>query len=453
MTEHRIFEIINEVYGYEIISEKTLNKLKSSSDVIVSEFGIESIYEFLSYDITEFTESRKSIHVRRFYQSFKDIFDINGFTIEAFHKIQAGCLYSALTSGITRGYGSYDYTGFVSEVLQRVRSKGNSDSGMTPADMLEEITGQFKLFSRISLGIYSLQIFTKYGMCLEKLKLGKLESSSKLFIDVLKKIEEGNDASDDIKKILDLRIPTENKINEAVDEYIDYAVNGVMEEGIPLNRSKATKELMNSVEEVRIHAKKAFTALLMDVESIRRYKKNLKEKLNVFIRSNDNNDISILYVSMLEKLILDFGKLSYYEDIYFIKRLNAMFVNKVEDVFDAQMAEESSIIREQCIRIIEQNLDGYSVFELDGVLNALSMHKEDFAFRYSYDKEEIEEVLGELKKYLRLQLEMVYDIRRNMKENLSEILSADILQEESSDILVNAISNFTDIRSFLLEEE
>ncbi|MBN1624177.1 MAG: hypothetical protein JXN10_06050 [Clostridia bacterium] len=453
MTEQRIFEIINEVYGYEIISNPVLEKLRESRDIIVSEFGIESIYEFLSYDITEFSEARKSIHVRRFYQGFKKIFNLETFTFESFHKIQAGCLYSALTSGIMRGYGSYDYTGFVSEILQMVRSGESGSAGMTPLDMLSEISGQFELFSRISLGIYSLQIFTKYGICMDKLRFTPLMNSRKLFLTVLKKLEEGKDAVAEIQKILKLRIPTDEKINEVLDEYIDYAVNGVMEEGIPISRSRSSRELSDSVDELKTQARKSFTSLFIDIEGLRRYQNSIEERLGIYKRNKDSSDISILYISMLEKFVSDCAKLSYYEDIYFIKRLNAMFVSKVKEVFEAQMEEEKSEIREQCIRIIESNIDGYSVHELDGVLSALSLHRDDFSVQFSVESDDIERTLDELKIYLRQQLEIVYDIRRNLKENLLEILRADILEDGSSGILVNVISNFTDIKEFLLEEE
>ncbi len=453
MTEHRIFEIINEIYGYEIINEEALEKLKGSRDAIVSEFGIESIYEFLSYDITEFSEARKSIHVRRFYQGFKEIFNLGAFTIEAFHKIQAGCLYSALTSGVMRGYGSYDYSGFVSEVLQTVRSGDHGNTGITPVELLEEISGQFRLFSRISIGIYSLQIFTKYGLCMDKLKFVPLENSRKLFLDVLKKLEDGREAISDIQKILKLRIPTDDKINEVIDEYIEYAVRSVMEDGIPISRSKASKELTDSVDEIKTQARKAFTSLFIDIEGLRRFRNSIDEKFNIYKRNKDSSDISILYISMLEKLISDYNKLSYYEDINLIKRLNAMFVSKVSDVFYAQMVEEQGAIREQCIRIIESNINSYKVHELDGVLSALSLHKDDFAVQFSVDSEELDRTLDELKSYLRQQLELVYDIRRNLKDSLEDILRADLLEEESSGILVNVISNFSDIKEFLLEDE
>ena len=130
-----------------------------------------------------------------------------------------------------------------------------------------------------------------------------------------------------------------------------------------------------------------------------------------------------------------------------------MFVSKVSDVFYAQMVEEQGAIREQCIRIIESNINSYKVHELDGVLSALSLHKDDFAVQFSVDSEELDRTLDELKSYLRQQLELVYDIRRNLKDSLEDILRADLLEEESSGILVNVISNFSDIKEFLLEDE
>jgi len=453
MTEQKIYEIINEVYGYEIINETALENLRSSRDVIVSELGIESIYEFLSYEITEFSEARKSIHVRRFYQVFKDIFALDSFTIESFHKIQAGCLYSALTSGIIRGYGSYDYSGFVNEVLQQVRAGGNGGASMAPADILAEISRQFSQFSRISLGIYGLQIFTKYGICLEKLRLRSLGSARKIFMDLLRKAGDGKDPLPELKKILNIGLPDESKVNDAIDEYIDYATKGVMEDGIPLSRSKSIRKLVESIKEVKSEAKKAFSGLLIDLESLRRYVDSLKEKLPVYEMNRENSDFALLYFSMVEKLILDFDRLNYYEDIYFIKRLNSMFMNRVRGVFDAQMVEELSAIRRKCIKIIEGNLEGYSVYELDGTLNAFSMDNEDFSERFNADEDEVEDTRDELMKYLRKQLEIAYEIRRNLKDNLSGILNPDIMQEDSSGVLEAAITNFTDIREFLLEDE
>ncbi|HPQ47097.1 MAG TPA: hypothetical protein PLP30_07005 [Clostridia bacterium] len=453
MTEYSIFEIINEVYGYEIIGADALEKLRASRDVLLSEFGIESIYEFLSYDITEFSDARKSIHVRRFFQGFKEIFDLKAFNFEAFHKIQAGCLYTALTSGIMRGYGSYDYSGFVNEVLQTVRTGGEGRAGMTPVEMLGEITGQFELFSRISLGIYSLQIFTKYGIGMDKLNLGPLVQSHKLFIKVLKSIESGADATGDIKRILKLRIPSDEKINEMVEEYVEYAVSGVMEEGIPISRSKAVRELTDSLDEVRTLAAKAFAPLYIDLDGLRKFQDSIRDKLDIYTRSMESSDISILFITLLEKLISDFGNLGYYEDVFFIRHLNSLFIGKVREVFNAQMEEEGNEIREQCIKIIENAIEGYKIHDLDSVLNALSLHSEDFSRQYSLADEEIEGILSELKTYLRQQLETVYDIRRNLKENLSDILRPEILEDEASKILNNAIFNFADIRNFLLEEE
>jgi hypothetical protein len=454
MTETRIAEIINEVYGYAIIDDFAESELKSNRNVILSELGIESIYEFLSYDITEFQEARKSIHVRRFYQMFRKIFRFESFTIESFHMIQAGCLYSALTSGIMRGYGAYEYTGFVSEVLAKVRNvSGTGKASLSLAGMIDEISRQFELFSRVSLGIYSLQIFTKYGICFEKLKLAQLEQSKKLFAEVLRKIEQGQEALPEIRKLLKLKLPDDKKIDEVTDEYIEYAVKGVMEEGIPISRSRLNKKLTESVSDARKEGKKAFAGLYIDVESARYYQRNLQERLNIYERNEGADDVSILYVSMLDKLIHDFQKLRYYEDIFYIKRLNSLFIEHVKDVFDAQMNEEISNIREQCVRIIEENIDGFNVYELDGALNAISMHKEEFDEQFSIEADESSNAENELRKYLRQQLEMTYEIRKNLRENLSGILNPDILQNEQSGILDNAIRNFTDIKGFLLEEE
>ena len=77
----------------------------------------------------------------------------------------------------------------------------------------------------------------------------------------------------------------------------------------------------------------------------------------------------------------------------------------------------------------------------------------NFAVQFSVDSEELDRTLDELKSYLRQQLELVYDIRRNLKDSLEDILRADLLEEESSGILVNVISNFSDIKEFLLEDE
>lgn len=454
MNETRIAEIINEVYGYEIIDEIAETELKSSRDVILSELGIESIYEFLSYDITEFQKARKSIHVRRYYQMFHKIFRFESFTIESFHMIQAGCLYSALTSGIMRGYGAYEYTGFVSEVLAKVRNGSRTGgASLSLSGMIDEISRQFELFSRVSLGIYSLQIFTKYGICFEKLKLAKLEQSKKLFAEVLRKIEEGKEALPEIKKLLRLKLPDEKKIDEVIDEYIEYAVKGVMEVGIPLSRSRTTRKLTESVADAEIEGEKAFAGLYIDIENARYYQKNLKDRLYIYERNEGADDVSILYISMLDKLIHDFQKLRYYEDIFFIKRLNSLFIEHVKDVFDAQMNEELNNIRERCVRIIEENIDGFTVYELDGALNAISMYKNEFDEQFSLDPDDSSNAENELRKYLRQQLEVTYEIRKNLRENLSGILNPDILQNEQSDILDNAIRNFTDIKGFLLEEE
>ncbi|MBN2558074.1 MAG: hypothetical protein JXB33_04890 [Clostridia bacterium] len=454
MTENNTVDIINKVYGYEIINAQETLALKKSMGVILSELGIEPIYEFLSYDITEYSEARKTIHARRFYQLFKPVFSFTQFNMETFHKIQAGCLFISAISGIMRGYDEFEYSGFVREVLNEL---GRIDSGRynsrTVKEKLLALQNLFDKFGHVSIGIYSLQIFTKFGMAMQKLNKTPEGYPRKLLDDIMEDINNQMHPIEKIRKLLSLEVATEAVINDVIDEYLDYAVSDISAYNISTEKKKSSKAKKGFAVEISAEVRDFFNGYKREARDIRQMTGSFREKLFIFDENPGNKSISVLYTALLDRLVRAYDNLRYYEEVSFVKQLNMIFINRIKELLSNQRKQEMNVIRSECIRIIENNITGMMVYELDGVLAALSVDKDEFDDVYGIDPEESETAMIELDDYLDANLDMAGKIQDDMRANLKRILNPELMGKAEKEMLQSVIYDFNHVLEFLSEDE
>jgi len=137
----------------------------------------------------------------------------------------------------------------------------------------------------------------------------------------------------------------------------------------------------------------------------------------------------------------------------FIKHLNMIFISRVKEMFSTQRKQESNIIRNECIRIIEEGLPGFTVYELEGVLNALEIGKKEFDIRHALDSSDSESVFNELDAYLEANLKTAGSIQNEMKNNLGRILGPNSIPEAEKKILQEIVYDFDAIMELLAEDE
>ncbi len=454
MTASRTINLINEAYGYPIIGNAEETALHTDREIIMSELGIGNIFEFLSYDVSEFSEARKTIHARRFYQLFKDVFSFTGFDMEAFHKIQAGCIFIVALSGITRGISDYEYSGFVKDALVKI---GKVDSKSSRQSTLNEklfyILSTFEKFSRISLGIYSLQIFTKYGMAIQNINKVHEGTAGRLLVEIIGEMNTGKSASEKISKLLALDIISPENLESMIDEYINYAVADITVQNASPGSRKAERENKRMTEEISNEVHDAFSGLKMDVADLYSLNKGLMEKKTIYDREYEEKGISVLFAALLERYVSLYERLWYYEGNSFIKRLNMIFISRVREMFASQRKQELNIIKNECIRIIEEGIPEFNVYELEGVLNGLETGKKEFDIRHGINPDDSEAVFNELDAYLDANLKTAINIQREMKDNLSRILGPDGLPEGEKNILQDIVYDFDAILDLLTEDE
>jgi len=321
MTVSKTINIINKAYGYKIIKETEEAALKSEREVILSELGIGTIFEFLSYDVAEYSEVRKTIHARRFYQLFKEIFKFTEFNMESFHKMQAGCIFVVALSGITRGINDYEYSGFVMEALSKIGKISPDNSQASLNDKLFYIKSAFEKFSRISLGIYSLQIFTKYGMVMQKINRVHEGFAGRLFIEIVEDINKGKKSSNKIDKLLSMEIISPDNLLSMINEYIDYAVTDITVQGLSPGSKKAEKANKKLVSEISDEIHDAFSGFKMDVADLYNLNQSMIEKKNIFDKEHGKPGIDLLFVTLLERYASLYERLWYYEGIHSSKDL------------------------------------------------------------------------------------------------------------------------------------
>ncbi|MFO7610942.1 MAG: hypothetical protein R6W99_00435 [Clostridia bacterium] len=454
MIENNTVDIINKVYGYEIISAPEILALKKSMDIILAELGIEPIYEFLSYDITEYSEARKTIHARRFYQLFKPVFSFTQFNMETFHKIQAGCLFISATSGIMRGYDEFEYSGFVREVLNELgRIDGGRYHNRTAKEKLMALQNLFDKFGHVSIGIYSLQIFTKFGMAMQKLNKVPEGYPRRLLDDIMEDINNQKNPIDKIRKLLSLEVASEAGINEAIDEYIDYALSDISAYSISAEKKKSSKSKKGLAAEISAEVRDFFNGYKKEARDIRHMSGSFRGKLLLFDENPGNKAISVLYTALLDRLVRAYDNLRYYEEVSFVKQLNMIFITRIKEILLEQRKQEMNVIRNECIRIIEDNIAGMMVYELDGVLAALSVDKDEFDDAYGIDSDESEAAIIELDDYLDANLDMAGKIQDDMRANLKRILNPGLMGKTEKEMLQSVIYDFNHVLEFLSEDE
>ncbi|MCK5757687.1 MAG: hypothetical protein KAH14_01240 [Clostridiales bacterium] len=454
MTAERTINLINSAYGYAIIDDAEESALLASREVIVSELGIGAIFEFLSYDVTEFSEVRKTIHARRFYQLFKDIFSFAGFNMEAFHKIQAGCIFMMVLSGITRGIGDYEYSGFVKDALSKIGKNSISSSNRaTLNEKLFYIQNTFEKFSRISLGIYSLQIFTKYGMAIQRVNRVHEGATSRLLVEIIESINEGKTASKKISKLLSMEIISPEKLEDMIDEYISYAVADITVQGMSPGSKKAERANRKLVEEISDEIHDAFSGLKKDVADLYNLNGSILDKKVIYDREYNQPGISVLFAALLERYSSLYERLWYYEGNSFIKRLNMIFIDRVKEMFAEQRKQEFTAVKNECVRIIEDGLPGIKVYELEGVLNNLDIGKEMFDIRHDIEPAESQKIIEEIDAYLSTNLKTAGSIQIEMKNNLSRILGPEGMPEGEMNILKEIVYDFDAVMDLLTEDE
>lgn len=454
MTAVRAINIINSAYGYSIISDAEESVLQEDKGKIISELGIGNIFEFLSYDVSEFSEARKTIHARRFYQIFKDVFSFTGFNMEAFHKIQAGCIFIVALSGITRGISDYEYSGFVKEALMQVLK---IDTGNTRQSTLNEklyyISSTFDKFSRISLGIYSLQIFTKYGLSIQEIYKTHEGAAGRLLVKIIDEMNAGKPAIEKINKLLGLEIVSPEKLENMIDEYIEYAVADITVQNASPGSRKAERENKKMIDEIYREAHDAFAGFKMDAADLYSQNKDIIEKKPIYENEYMNKGISILFASLLERYVSRYERLWYYDGNSFIKQLNMIFISRVKEMFATQRKQELNVIKNECIRIIEEGLPGFVVYELEGVLNGFETGKSEFDIRHGINPDDSKAVFNELDAYLDANLKTAKSIQREMRNNLSGIIGPSGLPEGETEMLKEIVYDFEAILDLLTEDE
>lgn len=454
MTVERTIDLINKAYGYSIIGDAEESALMANREIIVSELGIGAIFEYLSYDVTEFSEVRKTIHARRFYQLFKDIFNFTGFNMEAFHKIQAGCIFIVVLSGITRGISDYEYSGFVKDALSKIgKISLSSRNRATLNEKLFYIQNTFEKFSRISLGIYSLQIFTKYGMVIQRINRVHEGAASRLLVEIIESMNEGKTASKEIIKLLSMEIISPEKLEDMIDEYIDYAVADITVQGLSPGSKKAERANRKLIEEISDEVHDAFSGLKKDVADLYNLNGSILDKKVIYDKEFNQPGIAVLFAALLERYSSLYERLWYYEGNSFIKRLNMIFIDRVKEMFAEQRKQEFTVVKNECVRIIEDGLPGISVYELEGVLNNLSIGKEMFDIRHDIDPAESEKVVEAIDAYLSANLKTAGSIQLEMKNNLSRILGPEGMPESEINILKEIVYDFDAVMDLLTEDE
>ena len=454
MTAEKTTNLINKAYGYPIIGDAEEAALQADRDVIISELGIGAIFEFLSYDVTEFSEVRKTIHARRFYQLFKNAFSFTGFNMEAFHKIQAGCIFMVAVSGITRGLSDYNYSGFVKDALEKIGSLSATDSNRSSLnEKLFYLKTTFEKFSHISLGIYSLQIFTKYGMSIQKVNKGHEGAASRLLVEIIEDMNMGKKASGKIDKLLSMDVVSPDELENIIDDYIDYAVADITVQGISPGSKKAERANKKLTDEISDEVHDAFSGLKIDAADLYSLNESIKLKKIIYDKEHGQPGVAVFFAALLERYVSLYERLWYYEGNSFIKRLNMIFITRVKEMFADQRKQELNVIKNECIRIIEDNLPGTNVYELEGILHGLDDMRKDFNIRNGLNSEDSEKAVEQLNAYLDANIKTGNSIKYEMKKNLSRILGPDGLPEGELRILRDIVYDFDEVMNLLTEED
>lgn len=453
MTEENIINIIKNAYGYEIIVKTEKKALKDSSDVIFAEFGVDTLFEFLSFNISEFSGIRKTIHARRFFYVYKEIFSLGKFNMEAYHKIQAGMLYIIALSGNFRGIDEYKYSGFVKEVLDQLyyKRKDTEDISM-PIEKLMYMKNILDKLGRVSTGVYSLQIFTKYNMAMQEINLPIEGYINQLFLDITGDIEKKKNPIEKMRKLLSLESASIDSIDEITGEYIEYSCEDIFSYSMTYGSKKDTKAKEKLINGIKLEVEGALVGLKRDTEDIRILRIKLLEKIKIF-EEDPYGEAAKIYVDLLDRLVYSYERLRFYEDVSFAKYINMIFINRMEKIFNSQSKTEMTIIRKDCKKIIEENIPGFSVFELEGVLESLTAKKGKLDSWCEIKPENSASALEKVNRYLNEHINIISKIQKDMRHNLKNILNTDQMSEKEVKMLKLIIYDFKVVIAFLQEED
>jgi hypothetical protein len=453
MTGKEAVKIINEAYGYEIIDGQTADGLLQMQDSVISEFGIDTLYEFLSYDINEFSDMRKTVHVRRFFQFFKKPMLLSNFDMEAFHKIQAACALITSSSGNMRGYGAYDYSGFVKVIFDNMGYSGkNEGTGSSIRQKMTAIEKYFTDIGKISLGAYSMDIFIGYNLALKRLSKASSASVINLFMDILEDVQDGKKPIKKVKKLIAIGAVKPEKAAKAIDDYIEYAVSGFG--GYVQDSENSGHETdINSWRNVKNDARDYFARYLDDSARVSELSEYLEGKMVTFENNWDNPDVVFLFLALVRELTKLHERLSFYEDGVFIRSLNNIFINKAKELMNLGTLKEIKEVRNRCIEVIEDNITGFTVFELDRVMAGLSGEKPIFDEMYGIDPDESEAAIDEIDDFLKTSLEVLGSIRDDLREDVRGMFKIDEMSEAEQNAVTGMVYNFEYLLKFLAEEE
>lgn len=453
MTEEKVTTIINTNYGYEIINEKAKQELIDIKKKVLSELGIETLYEFLSYDINEFSDMRKTIQARRFFQTYKDTFSLDVFDMEAFHKIQAACLFIVTVSGNRRGYKDYMYTGFVQNIFKDMGyySKENIENSSIRQKLMAT-ENVLRSFNEISVGIYSIQVYTRHSMAIDKIMKFPIEHASKLFLDIIDDFQKNKNPATKIKKLISMIEIKRENAEKTIAEYIDHAINDLSQSNM-LSEDKDNDETIDNNKYTKQNARDYLSRYIEDIERIMDLSTEVIDKLHILEENPDNYYIEILYMTLIRELTQAYERLLYYEDTSFVRSLNNIFVANARRVIEQRAKREIDSVRNECINIIEKNISEFSVFELDGVIAGLSGEKYKFDHFYKVDPKESQATLEQLDDFLTTTFETITTLKNEMRDRIKIIINLEIMTENEKTILKDLIYDFDTIIKFIMEDE
>ncbi|MDX1359639.1 MAG: hypothetical protein R3232_12470, partial [Clostridia bacterium] len=370
------------------------------------------------------------------------------------HKIQAGCIYLIASSGVTRGFREYEFSGFVLEALSGLgKLKSSEPSEMSCADKLIYMENLFESFSDVSIGIYSLQVFTKLGMLMRNVNMAQEGMATALFMEIAKKTSNGGIPLAEIDKLLSLEIVSLEKLDELINEYIEYAVVDMHVESIMPGGKKARRENRRLVDEITDEIHEAFSVMKRDVTDLHILRETAAGNKDTYLESDGDEAVTKLYIALLERYVSAYEDMWFYEGKAFTRGLSLIFVTRIKEIFRTQRRQEAKYIRDECISIIEKNLLNFRVYELEGVLNGLEFEKDDFDAQYAIDPAASKRTIDEIRDYLGANLETALRIKNEMKKNLLRIMDPVNMNDSERGLLSDTVYYFDSIIKFLSEDD
>ncbi|MDX1359747.1 MAG: hypothetical protein R3232_13010, partial [Clostridia bacterium] len=347
----------------------------------------------------------------------------------------------------------YEYSGFVREALEAIgKISPGDESTPTLNEKLFYIQSAFEKLSHISLGIYSLQIFTKYGMAIQKINSVHEGLAGRLFYDIAEELKNSGDPSQKIDMLLSLGVTPPEELDKILGDYINYSIADITVQNLSHGKKKIEKANKKLAAEITADVQDSLSGLRMDVTELYNLNKSLREKKFIYDKDPGNSDVYLLYLTLLDRYAALYERLWYYEGNTYIRRLNMIFIDRVREMFAAQRKHEIINIRNECIRIIEEGMEGLTVFELEGFMNGLQFGGDEFDLRNGLEPGTSKRILSEINLYLDTNIKTIREIRADMKNNIGRILGADGIPEGERKILQETVYGFDAILELLAED-